>query len=153
LLQPALQTLQRRHRFRLEVIGAADYEMDGVPVRAHAWRAESEVADLAPMQIGVMPLPDEDWARGKCALKALQYMALGIPTVVSPVGVNRDVIRDGQNGLHARTTEEWVSALERLLKDAVLRRRLGEAGRQTVVDEYSAQVHAPRVLELLRTAV
>ena len=116
------------------------------------WKASSEVADLRRMNIGVMPLPDERWTRGKCACKALQYMALGIPTVVSPVGVNQDLIRDGENGFHASTTDEWVDRLGRLLDDRELRRRLGEGGRVTVEQEYSAKVQAPRVLRVLEQA-
>ena len=151
IVRPALEKLARRRPFRLEIIGATTFQMDEVPLNAQTWRAETEVEDLSRIQIGLMPLPDEDWAKGKCALKALQYMALGIPTVLSPVGVNRDVVRDGENGFHAGSTDEWVDKLERLLADAALRRRLGEAGRETVVRDYSAQVHAPRLLDILQS--
>jgi len=150
-LKPAFERLARTHRFRIEVIGATTFNMDGVEVRSQDWRSETEVEDLRRIHIGVMPLPDEDWARGKCALKALQYMGLGIPTVVSPVGVNCEVIRHGVDGLLASTTDEWVEQLSALLTDAALRRRLGEAGRRRVVEEYSAAVHAPRVFEVLQS--
>lgn len=153
LLRPALTELARRRSFRFEVISSAPVELAHVPVQSRRWRAETEAADLAGFDIGVMPLPDESWARGKCALKALQYMALAIPTVVSPVGVNREVVRDGENGLHASSTQEWVEALERLLDDETLRRRLGQAGRRTVEDSFSAQVQAPRVARILESVV
>jgi glycosyltransferase involved in cell wall biosynthesis len=152
LIKPAFAELARRRRFRLEIIGATTFRQEGIDLRSQPWRAETEVADLRRIHIGVMPLPDEDWARGKCALKALQYMALGIPTVVSPVGANRDVIRDGVDGFYATTTEEWVARLEQLLLDAALRRRIGLAGRRRVEAEFSAAVHAPRVLDVLRAA-
>jgi glycosyltransferase involved in cell wall biosynthesis len=152
LLKPAFAELARKHRFRVEVIGATTFKMDGVEVRSQDWRAATEVEDLRRIHIGVMPLPDESWARGKCALKALQYMALGIPTVVSPVGANAEVIRHDVDGLHATTTEEWVARLGQLLTDAALRRRLGTAGRARVVAEYSAEVHAPRVFGVLEAA-
>jgi glycosyltransferase involved in cell wall biosynthesis len=150
MLKPAFAELAKRHRFRVEVIGATTFAQEGIEVRSQPWRAATEVADLRRIHIGVMPLPDEDWARGKCALKALQYMALGIPTIVSPVGANCDVIRDGVDGFYAASTDEWVAHLERLLVDAELRRRIGLAGRRRVEAEFSAAVHAPRVLEVLR---
>ena len=84
-----------------------------------------------------MPLPDDEWARGKCGLKGLQYMSLGIPTIMSPVGVNSTIITDGENGYLAAATEEWVEKIARLVEDADLRARLGDAGRRTVVDHWS----------------
>jgi glycosyltransferase involved in cell wall biosynthesis len=150
-LKPALSRLRRTHRFSVEVIGATSFTMDDVEVRSRAWHSASEVEDLKRIHVGVMPLPDEDWARGKCALKALQYMALGIPTVVSPVGANCEVIRHDVDGLYAATTDEWVARLAALLDDAALRRRLGEAGRRRVVEKYSAAVHAPRVHAVLES--
>jgi glycosyltransferase involved in cell wall biosynthesis len=144
-LAPVLQRLRRRHRFRLVVVGAPPPRIDGVEVETRPWRSESEVLDLSDFEIGVMPLSDTEWERGKCGLKALQYMALGLPAVVSPVGVNREIVRDGENGLLAATAQDWEASLERLLTDPGLRRRLGDAGRRTVETEYSARVHAPRV--------
>ena len=153
ILKPAFARLAKTHRFRIEVIGATTFKMDGVTVHSRPWRPETEVEDLRRIHIGVMPLPDEDWARGKCALKALQYMALGIPTVVSPVGANCEVIRDGVDGMYASTVDEWVERLGSLLTDAALRRRLGQAGRRRVEEEYSETVHAPRVFEILQRCV
>ena len=98
-----------------------------------------------------MPLPDEDWSRGKCGLKALQYMALGIPTICSPVGVNSTIIKDGENGYLADGTDDWVEKLKLMLHSPELRRRIGMAGRKTVEEEYSAKVIAPKVLEIFRS--
>ena len=100
-----------------------------------------------------MPLPDDQWSRGKCGLKALQYMALGVPTVCSPVGVNSEIIRDGENGLLASTDDEWVEKLSGLLRSAGERARLGRAGRETVEARYSATVQAPRVYDLFASVV
>jgi glycosyltransferase involved in cell wall biosynthesis len=97
-----------------------------------------------------MPLPDSTWERGKCGLKALHDMALGIPAVVSAVGVNRSLVANGQNGLLAETENDWERALEQLLADESLRRRLGQAGRLTVERDFSARVHAPRVASVFR---
>ena len=152
-LRPALRRLARTERFRLRVIGAPGYRVEGVDVEAVPWRAETEVADLRRIDVGVMPLPDEPWSRGKCGLKALQYMALGIPTVCSPVGVNSEIIREGENGLLASTEDEWVEKLSRLLRSAELLRRLGAAGRASVEARYSAEGQAPRVFNIIESVV
>ena len=99
LLRAVFQRLARRFRFRVVVVGAREYRVDGVEVEVRHWRMESELTDLGEFDVGVMPLPDAAWERGKCALKALQYMALAIPAVVSPVGVNRRIVIHGENGL------------------------------------------------------
>ena len=152
-LRETLQDLARARRFRLRVIGTANYEIEGVDVEAMAWRSETETSDLQPIDIGVMPLPDDQWSKGKCGLKALQYMALGIPTMCSPVGVNSDIIQDGENGFLAGAKDEWIEKLKRLLDSAELRRKLGAAGRRTVEEKYSARVQAPRVFQILTSVV
>lgn len=152
-LAGALKRLAQKESFRLVVIGPPVYKIDGVDVEAVKWRSATEVADLRQIDIGIMPLPDESWTRGKCGCKALQYMALAIPTVCSPVGVNAEIIQDGVNGLLANTEDEWVEKLTQLLHDPELRARLGNAGRKTVETKYSAAVHAPRVYEILRSVV
>lgn len=150
-LKAALRRLRKEMDFELRVVGApfADAQLD---VRTVPWRAVSEVEDLRAIDIGLMPLPDDEWSRGKCGMKALQYMALAIPPVVSPVGVNATIVRDGVNGRHARTDDEWVARLLELGRDAELRRELGEAARRTVEDGYSAEVHAPRMMKVLEQA-
>lgn len=149
----ALRRLAEKETFRLLVIGTPSYKIDGVDVEALPWRSATEVSDLRQIDIGIMPLPDESWSRGKCGLKALQYMALGIPTVCSPVGVNSEIIQGSVNGLLAATEAEWVAKLTQLLHDKNLRARLGAAGRETVETKYSAAVQAPRVYEILRSVV
>ena len=152
-LRPILQELAREEKFRLRVIGAPNYELPGVETEVIKWRSETETQDLSPIDIGVMPLPDDQWSKGKCGLKALQYMALGIPTICSPVGVNSTIIRDGENGFLADGSREWIEKLKRLLHSAELRKQLGAAGRETVEREYSAKVQAPRVAEVFRSVV
>ena len=97
-----------------------------------------------------MPLPDTPWARGKCALKALVYMACGVPAVCSPVGVVSTIITDGRNGFLPSSDAEWGETLERLLGDAALRRRIAAEGRKTVEERYALDAHAPRLLAVLR---
>jgi len=152
-IRGALQRLAGRHRFRLRVIGTPRFELEGVEVDAMSWRADTEVSDLRHIDIGIMPLPDDQWSRGKCGLKALQYMALGIPTVCSPVGVNSDIIRDAENGMIASTEDDWVEKLGSLLESPGLRDKLGAAGRTTVEKNYSAAVQAPRVYSIFESVV
>jgi len=154
IVRRALTRLAKKEKFRIRMIGTTtDYEIDGVDVEAILWRAETEVADLASIDIGIMPLPDDDWTRGKCGQKALQYMALGIPTVCSPVGANSTIIHDGENGLLAETEDQWIEKLTRLLHSQRLRERLGQAGRATVEAGYSLSLHAPRVCQVFESAV
>lgn len=150
-LRGAMQRLAQRRRFKLRVIGTPEYKIDGVETEAMQWRADTEVADLDPIDIGIMPLPDDAWSKGKCGLKALQFMALGIPTICSPVGVNTDIIQNGENGFIADTEDEWVEKLDALLGSVELRNRLGHAGRITVEQRYSADVQAPRVFDIFRS--
>jgi len=145
LLRGALERLATREKFRLRVIGTGKYSLPGVEGEATPWKSATEVDDLLEFDIGIMPLPDDRWSRGKCGLKALQYMALGIPTVCSPVGVNREIIEDGENGFLADGEADWLDKLSRLLHSPALRMRLASAGRATVESRYSAQVQAPRV--------
>lgn len=152
-LRSALQKLSATDSFRLRVIGTPTYELQGVEVEAMPWRADTELEDLCAVDIGVMPLPDDAWSKGKCGLKALQFMALGIPTVCSPVGVNTDIIQEDENGLLAASEDEWVEKLSRLLRSKQLRQRLGKAGRETVERQYSAKTQAPRVVQLLESVL
>jgi len=150
-IRDVLKELAKTEQFRLRVIGTPSYKIPDVDTEAMRWRSATEIQDLSEIDIGIMPLPDEDWSRGKCGLKALQYMALGIPTVCSPVGVNSTIIKDGMNGFLADTSSKWIDVLKKLLHSPDLRRKIGLAGRKTVEDEYSARVAAPRVAEIFRS--
>jgi glycosyltransferase involved in cell wall biosynthesis len=152
IVGPALQRLRKRRDFRVVVVGGGEFRAPGVDVTHRPWRSATEVEDLLDFDIGLMPLPDSEWERGKCGLKALQYMALAIPPVVSPVGVNSEIVRDGENGFLARSDDEWEHRLDCLLGSPDLRARMGTAGRATVEERYSAVVQAPRVAAILREA-
>ena len=152
-LRDALKKLAETENFRLRVIGTPTYDLSPIDVEAMPWRAATELEDLCKIDIGVMPLPDDNWSKGKCGLKALQFMALGIPTICSPVGVNTDIIQDDENGFLAGTEAEWVDKLSLLLRSAELRRRLGDAGRATVEQKYSAATQAPRVYEIFKSVL
>lgn len=152
MLAEPLRQLAARRRVRLVVIGADAPELPGVEVDAKPWSVESEAADIAACHIGVMPLPDSPWERGKCGYKLIQYMACGLPVVASPVGANREIVLPGHNGLLAADGAQWLDALEQLSSDAALRRQMGLAGREAVEREYSVQAQAPRLLALLQRA-
>src|SRR5713101_7880664 len=153
LLRQVLCELAKRERFRLRVIGPSSYRLEGVDVEVVPWRSCTEAQDLAEADIGVMPLPDDPWSRGKCGCKALQYMGLGIPAVCSPVGINTDLISDGDNGFLANSAEEWITKLTLLLRSPQLRRKLGLAGRKTVEERFSAVSQVPRVHEIFRSVI
>ena len=150
-LLPVLRQLAARHRFRLRVIGASFQKLEGLESEVLPWRASTEVEDIRGIDIGIMPLPDDPWTRGKCALKALQYMALAIPTVCSPVGVNSEIIQHGENGFLASTNKDWIGRLSELLRSPELRVRLGTAGRETVERRFDGAAQARNVAEILRS--
>jgi glycosyltransferase involved in cell wall biosynthesis len=129
--------LLARREVELRVISDREPVLPGIEYAWHPWSPETEVEDLSDLDIGIMPIPDDEWARGKCALKALQYMAMGVPAICSPVGANNELIQHGDNGFLAATTEDWISCFEALVDDPRLRRRLGSNARATVERRYS----------------
>lgn len=145
---PVLHRLSQAYAFRFLVIADRPPALELPNLDFIRWQKQTEVADLQRMHIGIMPLPDDPWSQGKCGFKALQYMALGIPAVVSPVGVNSTMVQDGQQGFHCRTDKEWFEALEKLLTDADLRQKMGQAGRQRVEQAYSIQSNTANFLSL-----
>lgn len=152
-LRPAFVALARRvPDFRLRVICSRFPDWPDVPLDRIMWSAAGEAEQLATAAVGIMPLSDDDWARGKCAFKLLQYMAAGLPTVASPVGENREVVVEGETGFLASGPEAWSQRLAELLASPELRARLGAAGRERVRQNYARQVIAPRAVELLEQA-
>lgn len=151
-IRPALEALGRRVPTRLRVVcDVAPAPFEHVALDFVPWRAATEAADLAPAHVGVMPLPDTAFTRGKCGCKALQYMAIGRPAVVTPIGINTEIVREGENGLWADTPEQWTAQLERLARDAALRTRLGAAARCTVLDDgFTARASAARFASVVR---
>ena len=149
LLRPVFQELARRRPFKLRVIGNFDYELPGVDLEVIRWSAEREVADLQAIDIGVYPLPADEWAYGKGGLKAIQYMAFGLPMVATDAGTTPLIVRDGENGLLVRTDEEWLRALELLMDRPDLRRRLGEQGRRDALAKYSVKSVAAKYRQVL----
>lgn len=124
----------------------ANERMEFVP-----WQLQNEIIDIRSFDIGIMPLPNDVYSLGKCGFKLLQYMALGIPAVASPIGVNKDIIQDGINGFLATTETEWFDSLSILIKDIRLRKEIGLKARQTVKERYAVEVQVPILLNILKT--
>ncbi|MDX9750148.1 MAG: glycosyltransferase family 4 protein [Flavobacteriales bacterium] len=136
---PMLRKVQERHgaRVAFRVISDIAPPLPGLDVEHVPWNADTETRDLEPIDIGIMPMPDDEWSRGKCGFKGLQYMAMGKPVVLSHVGVNAAIVHPGVNGFLARTEADWAEALGRLVEDADLRRRMGAEARRTVEQQWS----------------
>jgi len=137
MFAPILRELVARCDVEIRVHSDREPILPGVPFVWRRWSAETEVEEISHFDIGIMPISDDQWARGKCAMKALLYMAMAIPAVCSAVGANCEVIQHGENGLLAKTPEEWLTYLEALINDPALRKRLGSAGRRTIEERYS----------------
>jgi len=150
-LVPVLRAVRAVRPFTLRVSGAGEWlDADSLEIEQPPWTINSEVELFNTCDIGVYPLADDEWSRGKCGFKAIEFMACGVPVVASAVGVNREIIQDGVNGFLASTSEEWIDKLERLLSDPTLRCRFGAAGRQTIEERFSLRVHAPSVANRIR---
>jgi glycosyltransferase involved in cell wall biosynthesis len=151
LIRPAICRLAEEHKFEFVIIcdQPPDGDWPGVKVRFILWNPKTEAADLAKIDIGVMPLPAGAFEAAKCGAKALLYMAAGIPAVVSPVGVSSEIVVPGETGFHCADDGQWRSALRALLFDAGLRHRLGTAGRERVSRLYSKRSILPKLLILL----
>jgi glycosyltransferase involved in cell wall biosynthesis len=136
---PMFRQLSTMIKMRLVLIGAGTVDMQGVDVVAKAWSEATEIEELSQFDVGIMPLTDDPWARGKCGFKLIQYLASGVPVVASPVGVNSDIIKDGDDGYLATTDAEWIDALKKLNSDPVLRQKMGACGLEKARARYSLQ--------------
>lgn len=141
---PALERAAESASFEVYVVGSpTPIRTRAFPVVRASWELEREVEDFQRCDIGVYPLWDDEWCRGKCGFKAIQFMSCGVPVIAAPIGVTRDIIDAGHNGVLASSAEEWATALVRLISDPGLRHSLGQAGRQTIEQRYSLRAQAP----------
>jgi glycosyltransferase involved in cell wall biosynthesis len=152
-LGEVLRHVSHQTGFQVVAVGARADQLAGLPVTARPWSETTEVREIQNFDIGIMPLTDGPFERGKCGYKLIQYMACGIPVVASPVGSNVEIVDQGRSGFLAESRKQWVEALGRLCEDATLRKSMGLAGRERVEAEYSLQVAAPRLAEMLESAV
>jgi glycosyltransferase involved in cell wall biosynthesis len=150
-----LERVCAKYGARLLLIGAhaeVTRQFNGTAAEVVPWSEDDEVAMINRMDIGIMPLRDGPWERGKCGYKIIQYMACGLPVVASAVGTNSDIVRHGENGFLAEDASTWEAHLGQLITDWSLRSRMGQVGRSCVENEYSLKAQAPRLAEVLRNA-
>ncbi|PWL30508.1 MAG: group 1 glycosyl transferase [Fluviicola sp. XM-24bin1] len=150
LLVPTLKELEQNHPIKFRVISNHPPEIELDCLEYVKWDKDSEIEDLAAIHIGVMPLKDSIWAKGKCGFKGLQYMSLEIPSVMSAVGVNPEIVENGENGFLIEKEEDWRHVLLQLIQDIELRKKIGKAGHQTVKDRYSVAANTPKYLALFQ---
>jgi hypothetical protein len=150
LVRPALTELAKNMPVKIVVIGGAPSTLAGIPVAHRMWSVETEANEVAQLDVGIMPLPDGLWERGKCGYKIIQYMASWLPVVASPVGANTQIVEPGITGFLAGSLASWTSALLNLWQHPDLRREMGIAGRQKVEQQYSLKTAAPQLIGLLR---
>jgi glycosyltransferase involved in cell wall biosynthesis len=149
----ALQKLAQQVPHRVHLIGGTEFDLPGVPYIAQKWSAETEVDDLRKMQVGMVPLPVNEWNKRKFYMKTAQYMALGIPAVATPLGSNPEVIEHGVTGFLADSDEEWIAYLSRLIKDHDLRTRMSRAAAAAAKEKYSLEGNTGKIIEAFRAAV
>ena len=148
IVENALQKLQEKYDFNIKIICNQYPSLNLKNVQYVEWSEENEVCELASCQIGLMPLTDDEWSEGKCGFKLIQYLSLEIPSVSSFVGVNKKIIDEGVNGFFAETDVDWFSNIEKLILDAELRKKMGQAGRQKIISNYSLQSNENNFLSL-----
>jgi glycosyltransferase involved in cell wall biosynthesis len=149
-LIPELGRLQKKHpQVGFRFIGAGNFPTNGLRIESREWSAATEGQLLSECDIGIMPLSDTEFTRGKCGLKLIQYMACGLPVVASPVGVNRNIVEENRNGFLAANSGEWFEKLEALIENAELRKRFGESGRSKVAAQYTVEHGLAKWLEII----
>ncbi|MBC7391365.1 MAG: glycosyltransferase family 4 protein, partial [Opitutaceae bacterium] len=152
-LLPILKKLQKQYSFNFLVIADKDPKLDLENYSFQKWNKATEWKDLSGLDIGLMPLENTDWEEGKCGFKALQYMALGIPTIVSPTGANSKIISNGVNGFVCETNEEWKNKISTLLIDEEKRQTFSRKGRETVKNGFSKEAWESTYLSLFKEKV
>ena len=153
-LEPVFQTIRQRFpRAKLKIVSNDFYDSSHLPVVKKLWKLEDENEDLISFDIGLMPLDDDLWSKGKCGLKIIQYLSVGVPVVCTPVGVNSDIVRDGENGFWAMGHQEWVDRLSNLIQNPDLRLQMGLKGIKTVEREYSLTVTSEKFFQVLQELV
>ncbi len=150
---PALNQLCQDKHIQFSAIGAHKKDVNEIQCQLIPWKQETEFQEINHFDVGIMPLPETPWERGKCGFKLIQYMACGLPVIASPVGMNKDIVDHGVNGFLADGVDDWIEYLEVLKENPDLCRKMGEAGRKKVENDYSLQAIAPKLVELLKEAV
>lgn len=155
IILPALKKLKEKYgnKITFKVVGDASYSNSELGITGQAWNSQTETDDLNSFDIGIMPLPDDEWSKGKCGLKGLTYMACEVPAVMSNVGMNKEIIHQGENGVLCNTENDWVNNLSQLIEDQQLRESIGKKGRETVVELYSIDANKEKYLNALNSVL
>jgi glycosyltransferase involved in cell wall biosynthesis len=151
IIKPLKTIAEKYPSIRILIIAdtAPTFPLNNIVFRQ--WSKETEISNLAEIDIGLMPLPDDEWTRGKGGFKALQYLAMEIPALLSPVGINTEIVQDGVHGFHCSTHDHWVSRLEELILDKKLRLKMGRSGREKVIKDYSVDSNSTTFLSLFHS--
>lgn len=153
IIKAALHEVCSRNEARLILVGSGSFDLTGAQPEVRPWTEATEIEELRRFDAGIMPLADDDWSRGKCGYKLIQYMACSLPVIASPVGANRDIVEDGVNGILASSINEWVSAIRTLINDRKLGMRMGINGRKSVEARYCLQRTGPILADLMHETV
>lgn len=148
---PIIEELEKKYDFKFRVISDKAPNIKLKSIEFVKWNKESEIQDLSKIHIGIMPLKEDKWSQGKCGFKGLQYMALGIVAVMSPVGVNNTIVQHGKNGFLVDEKKDWINILSVLLKNQEKRKEIGQNGRKTIEDYYSVEANKKKYLEVFRS--
>lgn len=149
-LAPVLSAMMQRYPVKVLIIGAGEADANGWPFEFCPWTEASEVPLLQTVDVGIMPLPDTPWTKGKCGYKLIQYMACGIPVVASRVGANSDIVENGSNGFLVTTPTQWFKAIIHLYRQPEVRRKMGARARRSVEEKYQLGITAPRLVDCLQ---
>jgi glycosyltransferase involved in cell wall biosynthesis len=152
-MKPIFQELNQKYNCTFTMIGAGNLNFEGVKLNIKEWKESSEVENLKDFNVGIMPLDNNIWERGKCGIKLIQYMACGLPVVGTPIGVNREIIKHGINGFQATSANEWIEYLSMLAENRDLRYVMGENGRKMVESNYCLGITAPKLCQLLNSCI
>jgi glycosyltransferase involved in cell wall biosynthesis len=153
-LEPVFETLHQRFpQVKLKIVSNDFYDSLSLPVVKKPWKLEDENTDLISFDIGLMPLNNDLWSRGKCGLKIIQYLSVGVPVVCTPIGINSDIVQEGKTGFWATNHQEWVDRLSTLIQNPDLRHQMGLKGIETVEREYSLAVTSEKFFDVLQNLV
>jgi glycosyltransferase involved in cell wall biosynthesis len=147
LIEDALKEVSLDNDIRINLIGANKIKINGVAINHIKWDEYTEVEEISKFDVGIMPLPNNSWERGKCGFKLIQYLSCNLPVIGSPVGVNRDIIINGVNGFQANTTDEWIKYIRLLKNDKELISKMGKNGRNLVEENYSLQKNVVKIID------
>ncbi len=149
LLDDVFNELKKNHAFTVKIVSSKNYAFESIKNINKKWRLEDEIDDLLSFDIGIMPLVNNEFNQGKCGFKLIQYLAVGVPVICSPIGVNKEIVQDGINGFWADTPDEWIKKLSLLIKNKELRISFGKKGRESIMDKYTIEKNHKNLISII----